>query len=240
LLSLTVSEPPSIAQKAGSFQHAVEYLHPSEDGEALQFCSIPRAVTDQSRTVLDDGSCWFAMYTTSRHEKTVAKHLTQRGIEHYLPLYWSERQWRDGSRVNVELPLFPSYVFVRFSRPERTTVVSVPGVLGLVNGAGGGAAIIAEHAIDALRAGIRERRITPHQQLRIGERARIRRGAFAGMQGVVVRRKGSCRIVLTLEQIMQSVAVEVNEDDLDCVSQAEVSTSNVCDPVNSFELQPSF
>jgi transcription antitermination factor NusG len=160
-------------------------------------------------------SNWFALYTTCRHEKRIAQHLSQREIEHYLPLYQVERKWRDGSRVTLDLPLFPSYIFVRIERSQRTSVLSVPGALAVVGGTGGEPAPLPSGAVDALRAGLAVHRIEPHPLLRVGQLARIRSGAFAGMEGVVVRKKSGLRIVLTLEQIMQSVAVELDEEDVE-------------------------
>ena len=161
---------------------------------------------------------WFALYTTPRHEKRIAQHLTQRTIEYYLPLYSSDRKWRDGSKVRLELPLFPSYIFVRIQRSERVSVLSVPGAIAMVGGTGGEPAAVSDSTIESLRIGLREHKIEPHPLLRVGQLARIRSGPFANMEGVVMRRKGSCRIVLTLEQIMQSVAIEVDEKDLESVS----------------------
>ena len=63
---------------------------------------------------------WFAVYTACRHEKKVSQHLSLRAIEHYLPLYRSERKWRDGSRVTLDLPLFPGYLFVRMRMTKHT------------------------------------------------------------------------------------------------------------------------
>jgi transcription antitermination factor NusG len=184
----------------------VEYLHPSEDGEAL---------FSERQVHTDAATCWFAVYTTCRHEKRVALHMEQREIEHFLPLYQSDRKWRDGSKVKLELPLFPCYIFVRIAKVDRVKVLNVPGVLALVTGTGGEAASLPGNAIEALKTGLSEQRIEPHELLRVGEMARIRSGAFAGMEGVVMRRRSGCRIVLTLEQIMRSVAVEVDEDDLE-------------------------
>ena len=79
---------------------------------------------------------WFAVYTISRHEKRVAQHLTQRQIEFYLPLYRSERRWSDGSRVTLDLPLFPGYLFVHIKKTERVRVLDVPGALAVVGGTG--------------------------------------------------------------------------------------------------------
>ena len=165
-----------------------------------------------------NGPSWFAVYTTCRHEKRIAQHMVQREIQHYLPLYRVDRKWRDGSRVTLELPLFPSYIFVRIRRSERGSVLSVPGTLALVGGTGGNPAPLPESAIDALRAGLREHRVQPHPLLCVGQRVRICCGAFAGMEGVVIRKKSGCRVVLTLEQIMQSVAIEVEENDVECIA----------------------
>ena len=164
-------------------------------------------------------SHWFAVYTTCRHEKRIAQHLLQREIEHYLPLHQTERKWRDGSRVTLELPLFPNYLFVRIRRSERARVLSVPGALAVVGGPGGEPAPLPDAAIEALRRGSKERRIEPHPLLRVGQFARIRSGAFGGMEGIVVRKKSGFRVVLTLEQIMQSVAVEMNEEDVEPLAE---------------------
>lgn len=204
----------------------MDNLHPSEDGEALQTgmdsCPISGNQVIPGVTEVTSGSRWFAVYTTSRHEKRIAQHLQQRAIEHYLPLYRADRKWRDGSKVTLELPLFPSYIFVRISRAERVSVLSVPGALAVVGGTGGEPAPVADSAIEALRIGLREHRIEPHPLLRVGQLVRIRSGAFAGMEGVIIRKKSGFRVVLTLEQIMQSIAVEVDEGDLEPVAERKM------------------
>ena len=208
----------------------VEYLHPSEDGEALQGSVNPSCISGTYMppqvTEVTAGSRWFAVYTTCRHEKRIAQHLTEREIEHYLPLYRSDRKWRDGSRVTLELPLFPSYIFVRIKRSERVSVLSVPGALAVVGGTGGEPAPVPDAAIDALRLALQEHRIEPHPLLQVGQLARIRSGAFEGMEGVVVRRKSGFRVVLTLEQIMQSIAVEVDENDLEPLAESRNLTES--------------
>jgi transcription antitermination factor NusG len=197
----------------------VEKPHPSEDGEALPRIEHRSAWPERSLT--PDGifdaprpANWFAVYTTPRHEKRVAQHLGQRQIEFYLPLYRSERKWSDGSRVTLDLPLFPGYLFVHIGRTERVRVLDVPGALAVVGGTGGQPAPLPDAAIDALRCGLELRHVEPHPLLTVGQRARILSGAFAGMEGIVVRKKNSFRVVLTLEHIMQSIAVEVDEEDL--------------------------
>lgn len=168
------------------------------------------------------GPSWFALYTTSRHEKRVAQYLTLREIEHYLPVYRTQRKWKDGSRVTLELPLFPGYLFVRIRRSERGRVLDVPGALTVVGGTGREPAALPDEVIEVLRKGLGQRRAEPHPLLTVGQRVRICRGALAGMEGVVLRRENSCRVILTLEHIQRSFAVDVDEEDLDRVPDVPV------------------
>ena len=142
------------------------------------------------------------------------QHLSVRMIERYLPLYHTQRKWSDGSKVNLDLPLFPGYIFVHIKPPERVQVLKVPGVVAIVAGAARQPAPLPASDIDALRTGLHLRCAEPHPLLKIGEKALIRSGALAGMAGVVVRKKNRLRVVLTLDLIMQSIAVDVDEDDL--------------------------
>jgi transcription antitermination factor NusG len=160
---------------------------------------------------------WFAVYTTCRHEKRVAGHLEQRGIEHYLPLYRSRRKWKDGSRVTLSLPLFPGYVFVHICRNERVPVLEVPGVLWIVGKSGAQPAPLPQFEIETLRAALDPLRVEPYPTLIAGQRVRIRTGVLSGIEGIVIRRRNSLRVVITLELIMQSIAVEVDADDLDLI-----------------------
>ncbi len=160
------------------------------------------------------GENWYAVYTTPCHEKQVASHLEVREIEYFLPLYRLRRRWKDGRAVALELPLFPSYLFVHASRADRTKILSTPGILSIV-GTSRGAAPLPSAEIEALRDGLHLYNATPYRFLNVGERAKIRNGALAGLQGIVVRHKSSTRIVLTLELIMRSIAVEVDVADLE-------------------------
>lgn len=165
---------------------------------------------------------WFALYTASRHEKHVVQHLSLREIDCYLPLYKTQRKWANGLRVTLDLPLFPGYVFVHIRRSERGRVLGVPGALSVVGGTGGEPAWLPDSTIHALRTALAERLARPHPVLTAGQRVRIRSGALAGFEGIVVRSKSSLRVVLTLEHIMQSYAVEVGLDDLELLTPANL------------------
>jgi transcription antitermination factor NusG len=157
---------------------------------------------------------WFAAYTTPRHEKHAATMLTERGIETFLPLYRTARQWKKSCPVVLELPLFPTYVFVRIARNARGTVLGTPGVLSIV-GSTKEPWPLPEFEIEALRQGIRTRKVEPHPYLKVGEKVRIKSGVMAGVEGILIRKKNEFRVVLSLDAIMQSVALEVDADDLE-------------------------
>jgi transcription antitermination factor NusG len=160
---------------------------------------------------------WFAAYTHSHHEKRVASHFAERQIEAFLPLYATRHRWKNRCEMNLELPLFPNYVFVLIDPRERVRVLEVPGVQSLV-GFGRTLAPLPHFEIEALRSGLGQRKIEPHPYLVIGERVRIKAGPMTGMEGVLVRKKNNFRVVLALDVIMQSVAVEVDADDLEPVA----------------------
>lgn len=172
-------------------------------------------LADRATSAPPQTSAWFAVYTTPRHEKRIARHLSTREIEHFVPLYRAHRRWNDGSRVTLELPLFPSYVFVRTPMAKRSRILEVPGVLYIVEGIGKEPAILPETDIDVLRRGLNQCNAEPHPYLTAGQRAVIRSGPLTGMQGIVVRTKSGCRVVLTLDLIRESIAVEVGSEDLE-------------------------
>jgi transcription antitermination factor NusG len=157
---------------------------------------------------------WFALFTRSHHEKRVAKYLAEREIEHFLPLYQEQHQWSHYRKVTVDLPLFPNYIFVKISRQERTRTLEVPGAVSFV-GQRNIPTPLPPLEIEPLRVGLRPGSYQPHPYLQAGTKVRVDRGPMAGVQGIIVRNKNSCRVVLSLDLIMRSVAVEVDACDLE-------------------------
>lgn len=167
--------------------------------------------------VAGEDARWFAVYTNSRHEKRVAKHFDERHIESFLPLYRKLHHWTKRNDVRLDLPLFPNYVFVHIAPPQRISVLAVPGVLGMV-GRGHIASALPDAEIESLRTGLRLRKFEPHPYLVAGERVRIKAGSLEGMVGILLRMKNELRVVLTLDLIERSVAVEVDAQDVEPAS----------------------
>jgi len=165
---------------------------------------LPAAWTEQH---------WYAAYTCAQHEKRVAAELGMREVEHFLPIYSSVRRWKD-RRVTLDLPLFPGYVFVRLALRDRLRVVQIPSVVRLV-GFNGLPTALPDTEMEIMRSGLsRSLRTEPHPFLTVGRRVRIAGGPFAGLEGVLKGKKNSLRVVVSLELIQRSVAVDVDIADV--------------------------
>jgi transcription termination/antitermination protein NusG len=156
---------------------------------------------------------WYAAYTCANHEKRVGEQLHGRAVEHFLPLYEAVHRWKD-RRVRLQLPLFPGYVFVRLALRDRSRVLQIPSVVRLV-GFNGQPAALPDEEVEALRDGLaRQLRAEPHPYLTVGRRVRILRGPLEGSEGILIRKKGLLRVVLSVDLIMRSVALEIDSADV--------------------------
>jgi transcription antitermination factor NusG len=157
---------------------------------------------------------WYALSVRVRHEKQVTRHLQYEGINYFLPLYRSVRRWKD-RRKELDLALFPGYLFVNLKLGDRARVLRAPGVRQFVIFQGQ-PAVVPDAEIRALTssfaAGLHPQ---PHPYLCQGRRVRVRRGALIGTEGILIRRKEGFRLVLSIELIMRSVLLEVDEADVE-------------------------
>jgi len=201
----------------------VENPHLSEDGEALSSFEAPvfpiqeRILASRDNESIEEivrAPAWLAAYTTSRHEKSVARYLEVREVEYFLPLYKADRKWKNGLKVQVEFPVFPNYVFVHVDRRMSHRVLDTPGVVAFA-GSGRLAASVPDGEIEWLRNELPLRKFEPHPYLVIGSRVRIKSGPLSGMNGVLTRKKSGLRVVLSIDLIRQSVAVEVGIDEIE-------------------------
>lgn len=159
---------------------------------------------------------WYALYTTARHERVVARQLEERRIETFLPLYRSLHRWKD-RRKEVELALFPSYVFVRIEEQDKLRVLKVAGAVHVVS-FNGKMAVLPQREIDALRNALEhDVYAEPCPYLRVGRRVRVVRGPMSGAEGILSRKKDRCRVVISVDVLMRSVAVELDSSDVEAI-----------------------
>jgi len=155
------------------------------------------------------GFPWFALQVRSRYERNVATFLDGKGYEWFLPSYRSRRRWSDRVK-ELELPLFPGYLFCRFDPQERLPILKTPGMISIVGTAKVPTAVD-ETEIAALRAlvasGLPRQ---PWPYLQIGQRVRIEHGALSGLEGILLQQKGCNRLVLSVTLLQRSVAAEID------------------------------
>jgi transcription antitermination factor NusG len=159
---------------------------------------------------------WYALYTNPRHEKIVAKQLNERCVQNFLPLYRTWHRWKD-RRKQVDLALFPGYVFVRIEEQSKLHVLRIPGAVNLVT-FNGKLAALPEPEIEALRNALDNQVLAePCPYLRVGRKVRVVRGPMAGTEGILSRKKDKYRVVISVEVLMRSVALEIDGTDLEAV-----------------------
>ena len=156
---------------------------------------------------------WFAVAVKPRQEKLAARVLRDQGLEDYLPLYRARRRWSDRLK-EVEAPLFAGYVFCRFAPRDRAPVLRTPGVRSIVT-FGGRPAPVSDAEISALRQAVGSgRAVEPWSEPGQGQLIRIEHGPLSGLRGVLVRARDDWRVVVSVELLRRSVAVEVDRADL--------------------------
>jgi transcription antitermination factor NusG len=152
---------------------------------------------------------WFALRVRSRHEKSTAVALEHKGIEQLLPLYRARRLWSDRA-CDIDLPLFPGYVFCRFDSKLRVPIVTTPGVIDIVR-IGKDPQPVDPAEIAALRLAVSSGQLLrPWPFLRVGQRVVIGEGPLRTVQGMLVQEKGEAQLVLSITLLQRSVAVTVD------------------------------
>ena len=169
---------------------------------------------------------WYAAYTSANHEKKVAEELQRRSVESFLPLYKSVRRWKDRF-VTLEVPLFRGYVFVRFALHERARMIQIPGLVRFV-GFNGRASQVPEIDITRLRRVLCQGvRTEPHPYLIAGCRVRVKTGALAGLEGIILRRKKNSRFVITIESIQRAISLEIDGLELEPLAGGVANTETI-------------
>jgi len=188
----------------------------TESGEALSVMHITSEEYENSnlsRVLLTPE--WFAIRTRPRHEKAVVKQLEFTRVETFLPLCTEMRSWSD-RRKEVDFPLFPGYVFVRFANCSHTrlSVFQARGVIGFV-GPNNKATAIPTPQIEALRSLVDAQvDFRPHPYLNVGQRIRIGNGALQGLEGVLVRVASDQSLIVSVDLIHKSVAIRLEGYDV--------------------------
>jgi transcription antitermination factor NusG len=159
--------------------------------------------------MLTTGASWFALNTRFRYEDYVSKQIAGKGYETFLPIYKSRRRWSDRIK-QIDLPLFPGYLFCRFDPANRLPILTVPGMIQIV-GFGKTPVPVDESEIVAIQAAMGSN-VTrePWPFLQIGQKVRVACGPLCGVEGILLSVRGGRRLVLSVTLLQRSVALEVD------------------------------
>jgi transcription antitermination factor NusG len=171
-------------------------------------------------------SSWHALYTRYQHERAVAHALSGKGFDIFLPQCRTVHRWKDRQK-NILLPLFPNYVFIRGGLDRMLSIVTTPGVHFLLT-VGALPAEIPSQEIEAVRRLVESTlRVEPHPFLKCGDLVRIKSGPLEGIEGILVRKTRGVRLVLSVEMLSKSAAVEVDVNVVERVSAAKTNRREV-------------
>src|SRR5208283_1377230 len=199
--------------KCWSYHEVVQEKSPVQDLDSLQQKQLLRLP-------------WFALQVRSRQEALVATQLTGQGFECFLPLYKSERRWSDRVK-EISQPLFPGYLFCRLELHNRGPLLMTPGVQQIV-GIGRTPIPVAETEVESIRQALSSGLPSqPWLYLEIGQRVRVNRGSLSNLEGILIKFKGSHRIVLSVSLLQRSVAMEIDLSWVTLVNDAKRAPSRV-------------
>jgi transcription antitermination factor NusG len=154
---------------------------------------------------------WYALYVRSRHEKVVETGLRGKGYPAFSPFYRTRRERVDRA-AEIEVPLFPGYVFCHFDANKRLPILMTPGIVGVV-GPGNRPEPVEDHEIASVRTiALSGRPVQPWPFLRSGQRIRVQAGPLRGAVGIFLKVRDEYHLVVSLYLLQRAVSVVIEKD----------------------------
>jgi transcription antitermination factor NusG len=184
----------------------------------MQVQSNHRVVQALSRIAQAVIPQWYALHTRSNFESRVTSDLGNLRFETYLPAFEELHRWKDRKKI-VSVPIFPGYVFARFSDlpVERAMVVKTRGLVRIL-GTGSEIEPVPDAEIERLRQILNAKQpCFVHPFIREGDRVRVERGVLRGLEGFLIRVRNQHRLVISISLLSQAVATEIDACDVKSV-----------------------
>lgn len=167
----------------------------------LQFAGDPSAGTRR----------WYALYVRSRHEKVVENGLRCKGYPVFSPSYRAKRK-RVDRIAEIDVALFPGYVFCYFDSNRRLPILMTPGIIKIV-GPGNRPEPVDDHEIASIRTiALSGRPVQPWPFLRSGQRIRLQAGPLMGAEGIFLRVKDEYHLVVSITLLQRAISVVIETD----------------------------
>ncbi len=174
---------------------------------AKEKCLFPETLLESPGSSAIDTQ-WMVVYTKPRQEKSLARDLLRQAIPFYLPLVKKTLQYSRRRMVSFA-PLFDGYLFMLGSEKQRSLSLATNRVLRILP-VNDGLRLLADlRQIERLiQANVP---LTVESRLQAGRNVRVRNGPFAGLEGVVLRRRGETRLLVSVNFLQQGASVEIDD-----------------------------
>jgi len=165
---------------------------------------------------------WYALRVRTSREKSVACLLRHKGFNEFLPLYASCRRWSDRIQ-QIDLPLFPGYVFCRFNAQDWLPILTTPGVVYVV-GMGTTPESVDEGEITSLQSVVKSGLLMqPWPFLKVGQRVVIEHGPLRNVEGILKEVKGSRNLIISITLLQRSVSVCIERTGVRPLAQSSLN-----------------
>lgn len=175
----------------------------------------PAELLDRPELGSETSRQWWTFYLMSRREKEFMRRLRAMSVAHYAPMICKRSRSPNGRMRTSQVPLFPGYVFLYGNEEDRyhaMTTNCVSRRLPVTDGA-------------ALTADLRQIQtlisagapLTPESRLEPGRPVRVRKGPFAGVEGVIVKRQGAERLIVSVRFLQQGASILLGDYEVEAL-----------------------
>jgi transcription antitermination factor NusG len=163
---------------------------------------------------------WYALFVRSRHEKTVENSLRSKRYNVFSPSYRTKRK-RVDRIAEIDVALFPGYVFCQFDPSKGLPILMTPGVVGVVK-RGNRPEPVDDTEIASIRTvALAGRSVQPWPFLRVGQRIRMQSGPLTGIEGIFLRVQDEDHLIVSVTLLQRAVSVVIEKDSVSPVFSGE-------------------
>lgn len=152
---------------------------------------------------------WYAVYTRPRAEKLVFDRIRETGIEVFLPMQKTIRQWSDRKKV-IEKPLLSSYIFVKTKPKLFPLVFKIFGVVKFITFESKPVPI-PEKQINNLKLIVdsnAEIEVTS-EKFAQGDHIIVETGSLKGLTGELIEIGSKKKVIVRLDKLDQNIILTI-------------------------------
>lgn len=155
-----------------------------------------------------DARRWWVVHTKARQEKAIARDLLAQSIPYFAPQTEKTTLVRGRKRRSI-VPVFSGYVFLYGSEMERYRSLTTSRVAQVIS-------VDDQQQLQCDLARVWQMieskvPLTVEGRIGAGDPVRVRSGALAGIEGMVIERRAKCRLLVAVHMLQQGVSIEIDD-----------------------------